>query len=165
MQRCGTTHQQSSSCLQNPTPTVSLFPAIHPSCPTPRSACSTPTLNQFFSMAVNCGTYSVSQLQVFISSRLRYILKVWWLNRISHKELWTKTKQNEISTTVKRRKWSWIGHTLRKYPTKTTKQALDYNPQGKGRQGRPKINWRRSTLQDLHKVGVTWQYTKSLAQK
>ena len=80
-------------------------------------------------------------------------------------ELWKKTKQEEISTTIKRRKWSWIGHTLRKDLTNTTKQALDYNPQGKRRQGRPKINWRRSTLQDLDKVGVTWQEAKALAQK
>ena len=101
--------------------------------------------------------------KLFINSRLRYILKVWWHNKISKKGLWKKTKQEEISTTIKRRKWSWIGHTLRKDPTNTTKQALDYNPQGKRRQGRPKINWRRSTLQD--KVGVTWQEAKALAQK
>ena len=51
-----------------------------------------------------------NKLQVFINSRLRYILKVWWPNKISNKELWKKTKQEEISTTIKRRKWSWIGH-------------------------------------------------------
>ena len=55
----------------------------------------------------------INKLQVFINSRLRYILKVWWPNKISNKELWKKTKQEEISATIKRRKWSWIGHTLR----------------------------------------------------
>ena len=65
-----------------------------------------------------CETWKTTQslsnkLQVFINSRLRYILKVWWPNKISNKELWKKTKQEEISTTIKRRKWSWIGHTLR----------------------------------------------------
>ena len=64
-----------------------------------------------------CETWKTTQslnnkLQVFINSRLRYILKVWWPNKISSKELWKKTKQEEISTTIKRRKWSWIGHTL-----------------------------------------------------
>ena len=34
-----------------------------------------------------------NKLQVFINSRLRYILKVWWPNKISNKELWTKPKQ------------------------------------------------------------------------
>ena len=77
-----------------------------------------------------CETWKTTQslnnkLQVFINSRLRYILKVWWPNKISNKELWKKTKQEEISTTIKRRKWSWIGHTLRKDPTNTTKQALE----------------------------------------
>ncbi|KAI0220535.1 hypothetical protein LSAT2_027968 [Lamellibrachia satsuma] len=117
-----------------------------------------------------CETWKTTQslnnkLQVFINSRLRYTLKVWWPNKISNKELWKKTKQEDISTTIKRRKWSWIGHTLRKDPTNTTKQALDYNPQGKRRQGRPKINWIRSTLRDLEKVGVTWQEAKAIAQK
>ena len=106
-----------------------------------------------------------NKLQVFINSRLRYILQVWWPNKISNKELWKKTKQEEISTTIKRRKWSWIGHTLKKVPTNTTKQALSHNPQGKRRQGRPNINWRRSTLQDLDKVRVAWQEAKALAQK
>ena len=117
-----------------------------------------------------CETWKTTQslnnkLQVFTNSRLRYIFKVWWPNKISNKELWKKTKQEKISTTIKRRIWSWIGHTLRKVPTNTTKQALDYNPQGKRRQGRQKINWRLSTLQDLDKVGVTWQEAKALAQK
>ena len=111
-----------------------------------------------------CETWKTTQslnnkLQVFINSRLRYILKVWWPNKISNKELWEKIKQEGISTTIKRKKWSWIGHTLRKDPTNTTKQALDYNPQG-----RPKINWKRSTLQDLDKVGVTWQEAKTLVR-
>ena len=44
-----------------------------------------------------------NKLQVFINSRLRYILKVWWPNKISNKELWKKTIQEEISTTIKRR--------------------------------------------------------------
>ena len=55
-----------------------------------------------------CETWKTTQslnnkLQVFINSRLRYILKVWWPNKISNKELWEKTKQEEISTTIKRR--------------------------------------------------------------
>ena len=52
-----------------------------------------------------------------------------------------------------------------KRSNKYNQQALDYNPQGKRRQGRPNINWRCSTLQDLDKVGVTWQEAKALAQK
>ena len=106
-----------------------------------------------------------NKLQVFTNSHLRHILKVWWPNKISNKELWLKIKQEEISTTVMRRKWNWIDHTPRKDPTNTTKQALDYNPQGKRRQGRSKVNWRRSTLQDLDKVQVTWQEAEALAQK
>jgi hypothetical protein len=31
---------------------------------------------------------------------------------------------------MKRRKWNWIGHTLRKETGATEKSALDWNPHG-----------------------------------
>jgi hypothetical protein len=34
---------------------------------------------------------------------------------------------------IKRRKWNWIGHTLRKAAGATEKTALDWNPQGYSR--------------------------------
>jgi hypothetical protein len=37
---------------------------------------------------------------------------------------------------LKKRKWSWIGHTLRKPSGITEKGALDWNPQGKRRRVR-----------------------------
>jgi hypothetical protein len=32
---------------------------------------------------------------------------------------------------IKRRKWNWIGHTLRKGNEAIEREALDWNPQGK----------------------------------
>jgi len=43
-----------------------------------------------------------------------------------------------IENQIKRRKWSWIGHTLRKEVGAIEKTALDWNPQGYRRRGRPK---------------------------
>jgi hypothetical protein len=43
----------------------------------------------------------------------------------------------------KRRKWNWIGHTLHKETGAIEKTALDWNPQGYRRRGRPKRTWRR----------------------
>jgi hypothetical protein len=40
-----------------------------------------------------------------------------------------------------RRKWNWIGHTLRKEAGATEKTALDWNPQGQRRRGSPKRRW------------------------
>nr|KAG5711937.1 hypothetical protein BaRGS_026378 [Batillaria attramentaria] len=47
---------------------------------------------------------------------------------------------------VRRRKWRWVGHTLRKEPCNITRQALEWNPQGKRKRGRPKQTWRRTEL-------------------
>ena len=107
-----------------------------------------------------------SKLQVFVNKCLRYILKVWWPNKITNEELWRKTNQEDITSTIRRRKWNWISHTLQKDSApNVTRQALDYNPQGKRIRGRPKNNWRRSTLIDLETVGITWQEAKVMAQK
>jgi hypothetical protein len=33
---------------------------------------------------------------------------------ISNEELWRRTEETEMSTQIKRRKWDWIRHKLRK---------------------------------------------------
>ena len=45
------------------------------------------------------------------------------------------------------------------------RQALDYNPQGKRKSGRPKSNWRRSMLDELTKTVTSWQEAKTIAQR
>ena len=40
-----------------------------------------------------------------------------------------------------KRKWNCIGHTLRKETGAIEKTALDWNPQGYRRRGRPKRTW------------------------
>ena len=43
-----------------------------------------------------------------------------------------------IEIQLKRRKWNWIGHTLLKEARGIEKTALDWDPQGYRRRGRPK---------------------------
>jgi hypothetical protein len=57
---------------------------------------------------------------------------------ISNEELWRKTEETEISMQIKRRKWNWIRHTLRKVNEAIEREALDWNPQGKRKRERPK---------------------------
>eukprot|EP00064_Thunnus_orientalis_P021237 superscaffoldBa00006320_g21395 len=106
-----------------------------------------------------------SKIQVFVNKCLHYILKLWWPTKTTNEELWRITNQESIATTIKRRKWNWIGHTLRKDSNNITRQALDYNPQGKRKAGRPRNTWRHSILQDLKNIGVSWQEAKARAQK
>jgi hypothetical protein len=68
-------------------------------------------------------------------SRLRntwfVINDIWWPRRISNQELWQLTGQVNMNEEVKRRKYGWIGHTLRKDEKEICHSALEWNPQGK----------------------------------
>jgi hypothetical protein len=62
---------------------------------------------------------------------LRYILRIWWPNIISNKDLWKVTGQEDINVEIRIRKFGWIGHTLRKEDGKMPKAALLWNPREK----------------------------------
>ena len=59
---------------------------------------------------------------------------------------------------------SWIGHTPRKPASNITRQALDWNPQGKRKVGRPKQTWRRSTDAEIKAAGTTWAELRRTSQ-
>jgi Reverse transcriptase (RNA-dependent DNA polymerase)/Domain of unknown function (DUF6451) len=115
-----------------------------------------------------------SKLQTFVNRCLRNILGIWWPNTISNQDLWKKTNQKCINLEIKKRKYGWIGHTLRKDGNEVCHQALEWNPQGTRRPGRPKATWRRTVLQECDKKSfgemrslarnrVRWRsYTNSL---
>jgi hypothetical protein len=78
-----------------------------------------------------------AKLQVFSNKCLRKFLRIFWPDQISKSALWKRTNQPRIDLQVKKRKWGWLGHTLRKSSVDLTRQALEWNPQGKRRTGRP----------------------------
>jgi len=104
------------------------------------------------------------KLQVFTNTCLRQILCIRWPDRITNDDLWRKTKQMPIGSTIRARKWNWIGHTLRREPNTITRQALDWNPQGKRKRGRPMTTWRRTLDKDLTKMKLSWGEAKKVAQ-
>jgi hypothetical protein len=57
---------------------------------------------------------------------------------MSNEELWHKTSQEPITEEIKRIKWRGIGHTIRKPDGAIEKAALEWNPQGVRKRGRPK---------------------------
>ncbi|XP_073670704.1 uncharacterized protein [Paramisgurnus dabryanus] len=112
-----------------------------------------------------CETWGLTQLnikklQTFINSRLRFILGIWWPRKISNQDLLEKVGQEPVEITIRRRKWRWIGHTLRKPPASITRAALEWNPQGKRRRGRPRLSWRRGVIKDLTRANTSWQEVK-----
>ena len=64
------------------------------------------------------------KIQTFVNRRLRYILRIWWPNIISNKDLWKATGQEDINLEIRKRKFRWIGHTLRKEDGEIPKAAL-----------------------------------------
>ncbi|VDP51229.1 unnamed protein product [Schistosoma margrebowiei] len=44
---------------------------------------------------------------------------------------------------IRKKRWKWIGHTLRKSSNCITRQALTWNPEGKRKSERPKNTLRR----------------------
>ena len=103
------------------------------------------------------------KLQVFINKCLRRLLKCFWPNVISNIDLHRKTNQSDIATEIKRRKWRWIGHTLRKPSSDITRMSLDWNPQGKRKIGRPAMTWKRTMLAEAKQLGKSWEEIKAVA--
>jgi hypothetical protein len=57
-------------------------------------------------------------------------LRTWWPNIISDKGLWKATGQGDTNLEIRKIKFGWIGHTLRKEEGEIPKAALLWNPQG-----------------------------------
>ncbi|GFR82611.1 hypothetical protein ElyMa_002367100 [Elysia marginata] len=86
--------------------------------------------------AWNASTMCIKRIQVFINRCLRRILRIKWTDKISNESLWERTRQIPAGDEIGRRRWRWIGHTLRKPCGSITKNVLDWNPQGKRSRGR-----------------------------
>ncbi|VDO56751.1 unnamed protein product [Schistosoma margrebowiei] len=94
-------------------------------------------------------TTTIKKVQVFINSCLRKILNIDWPDTISSSLLWERTNQLPAEEEIRKRRWKWIGHTLRKSSNRITRQALTWNPEGKGKRGRPKNTLRRIIEADM----------------
>jgi len=84
-----------------------------------------------------------------------------WTDKITNEELCRITQQKPTENQIKR-KWNWIGHTLRKEAGSIEKTALDWNPQGYRRRGRPKRTWRRP-IEDEISTRRSWNEVKGIA--
>ncbi|VDP09506.1 unnamed protein product [Schistosoma margrebowiei] len=88
-------------------------------------------------------TTTIKKVQVFINNCLRKILNIHWPDTISNSLLWERTNQPPAEEEIRKRRWKWIGHTLRKSFNCLTRQALTWNAEGKRQRGRPKniLRW------------------------
>ncbi|VDO70039.1 unnamed protein product [Schistosoma margrebowiei] len=61
---------------------------------------------------------------------------------ISNSLLWERTNQLPAEEEIRKRRWKWIGHILRKSPNCIMRQALTFNREGKRKSGMPKNSLR-----------------------
>ena len=69
----------------------------------------------------------IVRLQILTIRRLLYILRVWWPRVISNGQLWQRTKKENIEFTIRRSRWRWIGHTLRKPATSIIRLSFEWS--------------------------------------
>ncbi|GFG33517.1 hypothetical protein Cfor_02424 [Coptotermes formosanus] len=81
------------------------------------------------------------KLQAYVNRCLRPILRIGWPRKICNIDFWRKINQRDITLEIRRRKFGWLGHILRKGTDSVPRNAPEWNPQGIRRRGRPK-NWR-----------------------
>jgi len=99
--------------------------------------------------------YITTKLQVFINKSLRKILRIFWPDQLTNNVSGKLTKQPRIDLQIRKRKWGCLGHTLRKSIDDITRQALEWNPQGKRGRGRSKNTWWRTVLEEAKWVKKT----------
>ena len=94
---------------------------------------------------------SARKLQAFVNRCLRRIVGIWWPRTISNQRLWQLTNQKPIEKEIMRRKYGWVGHTLRKSSDEIVYTALQWNPQGSRNRGRPRWTWIRCVNKETGK--------------
>ncbi|VDP38349.1 unnamed protein product [Schistosoma margrebowiei] len=98
----------------------------------------------------------IQKIQVFINSCLRKILQIRWPDTISNNLLWKKTNQIPAEEEIRKKRWKWIGQTLRNAPNCVTRQAHTWNPQGQRARGRRKNTLSREMETNMRKMNKNW---------
>ena len=68
-----------------------------------------------------------TKLQVFVNRCLRSIFHIYWPNTIYNMNLLKMADMQQIDVIIRRHKWGWIGHTLRKDESSVAPQAMQWN--------------------------------------
>ncbi|VDO53408.1 unnamed protein product [Schistosoma margrebowiei] len=71
--------------------------------------------------------------------------------------MWEKKTQLPAEEEIRKRRWKWIGNTLRKSSNCITRQALTWNSEGRWKRGRPKNTLRREIKADMERMNNDWK--------
>ena len=76
-----------------------------------------------------------------------HLTEIRWQERITNKEVLKMAEMKmaeNLSEDVRRRRWKFIGHIMRKEPNNDRRTALTWAPEGRRKRGRPRTTWRRT---------------------
>jgi hypothetical protein len=90
-----------------------------------------------------CETWKLTKgeeekLDIFQTKCLRRIFKIRWQEHVTNKRVLEMAETGRISEEVRRLRWNWIGHVLRKDKTDDCAVALGWTSEGRRKRGRPK---------------------------
>jgi len=108
----------------------------------------------------------INRLSSFHNTCLRKIMKIFWPNKISNKDLHNITNTKDMETLLLQKRWRWLGYVLRKPSEDMTSflhSSLLLAFEGKRKRGRPKKTWRRTIENEINERGYTWDTIKRKA--
>ena len=94
-----------------------------------------------------------NKTDVFQSRCLRRISKIRYQERIPNKEVLKMEEMENLSEGVRKRRWQFIGHIMRKEPNNDCRIALTWIPEGRRKRDRPKTTWRKTAERERKKAG------------
>ncbi|XP_068756220.1 uncharacterized protein [Montipora capricornis] len=94
-----------------------------------------------------------NKIDVFQSRCLRRIFKIRSQERITNKDVLKMAEIEKLSEDVRRRRWKFIGHIMRKEPNNDCRTALTWAPEGQRKRGRPRTTWKRTAEREREKAG------------
>ena len=68
----------------------------------------------------------ISNLSPFHTKNLRKIVRIFWPQKNSNRDLLDKCQQERIEITIARRRWRWIGHIFRKDQGSILRVAVEW---------------------------------------
>jgi hypothetical protein len=104
------------------------------------------------------------KLNGFENKCLRKITNTHWKEFKSKRTLREETKQELVSTFIKRRRWKYLGRVLSMDKRRPPRQAFNRTPAGTRRRGRPREMLCRTIIRESANINVNTQFLQELAK-
>ena len=95
------------------------------------------------------------KLASFHQKCLRRILNIRWNSYISNEVVLERADDEDLTKTIRRRRWRYLGHALRMDEKRIPPQAWTWMPTGKRKRGRPRSTLRRAVQRDMQTGSIS----------